>query len=872
MKNSIIYITLIILLGSLCSCSLEEAYTPVTTEGTVEFVPRLTNFNGVNIGTKAGGDNGETLDVETAIYNAFLLLFKPDGKDEGAGDLISLIEINTDAQGNAYPQKVPTRLFEGLESITACYIANVPKTFVAGIDNISKLSDAVLELQYPENSIGVPPLLDRDNNPDTDNNVHAIPMFGMDEIAKPNIGAVSEIHVKRLFAKVIVNISVSMTSGLLQSPDAFYDFKSYTLANVPKRVNLKSIDIDEDNSSWFTGGQDGSFAEKLTISVQNGKVYDTDADDSKKKSHTFSFYVPEYILQPTEYKDATYESDKENQKYKPSLIPQGALPISLTINGILRDNNNQDTSVSYIIYLGGDAYDDFRSLRNTCYTHNIKIMGTDHITDDEASVETPPLNLVDMYGQSANCYIISNTGRYQLDTYKGVIKNITSSTPKLRGTPKTTPIWNVSENVITIITEDGATNEDKIIFTVNGDTPGGDVSVGNALLALTDDKGNILWSWHIWFNESDNRADLEENLDKYPSDDGKWNSFYMMNRALGATSAIDLDFTGLISGLNGFLWRDGLYYQWGRKDPMRSSSINLDELEENAPYENSILNPTTLYSGWEAMSDTEGWEGWTNDKSTDDPCPPGYRVPSSSVWRGQNPDQSASLGDFHLTTTIAYTYHLQDSSNDGTSTFVFYPYQGYLTSSGNIDLDEVDTAFGDYPHEVLVDVPNWQIGKEISWSDILSMISGATVYRCRRIKYKYDYTYTHSYLWATDKSLLWSYGRAQIDEGWFTSDNNIAEYVVNSGNLSYREERIQTGSFFGVPIYTTKYYYNGPKWNNDDRKVTNPTLVDAFTGFSEVNNAVKNYLKGQSISSHMYQYDNPEIDMTKSCQIRCVKE
>lgn len=868
MKNSIIYITLIILLGSLCSCSLEEAYTPVTTEGTVEFVPRLTNFNGVNIGTKAGGDNGETLDVETAIYNAFLLLFKPDGKDEGAGDLISLIEINTDAQGNAYPQKVPTRLFEGLESITACYIANVPKTFVAGIDNISKLSDAVLELQYPENSIGVPPLLDRDNNPDTDNNVHAIPMFGMDEIAKPNIGAVSEIHVKRLFAKVIVNISVSMTSGLLQSPDAFYDFKSYTLANVPKRVNLKSIDIDEDNSSWFTGGQDGSFAEKLTISVQNGKVYDTDADDSKKKSHTFSFYVPEYILQPTEYKDATYESDKENQKYKPSLIPQGALPISLTINGILRDNNNQDTSVSYIIYLGGDAYDDFRSLRNTCYTHNIKIMGTDHITDDEASVETPPLNLVDMYGQSANCYIISNTGRYQLDTYKGVIKNITSSTPKLRGTPKTTPIWNVSENVITIITEDGATNEDKIIFTVNGDTPGGDISVGNALLALTDKDGNVLWSWHLWFNAPNNRADLEENLDKYPDNNGNWNNLYMMNRALGATSAIDLDLTGWITSLNGFLWSDGLYYQWGRKDPLRSNSNTIDSSNSNATYSNSILNPTTLYSGW--TTNIEGG-GWSVDKSVNDPCPPGYKVPHSDIWRDSNPDQTGiSIGNQTISTTTqaAYTYHLSAFSNDGTSTFVFYPYEGHLDSSGKHHTTEGDTFYDALPDDMIYEYgkPDWEIGRKVSLRDIEALIKSITPYRFRRIRYKYNYSLNHNYLWSVDGMLLCSYGQYEIGDGFLGlfADDNIAGYHRCPGEVDY--------SYYWNGFFDNGYKYNGVRWKEEEeREYTNPTALQV--GRSEVNKFIKDYLKTQQgIDRNLYKYMKPDIDATKICQVRCVKE
>lgn len=66
---------------------------------------------------------------------------------------------------------------------------------------------------------------------------------------------------------------------------------------------------------------------------------------------------------------------------------------------------------------------------------------------------------------------------------------------------------------------------------------------GNALVAIRDTEGTILWSFHLWISP------VETVL--YP------NGYYVLDRNLGARS----NTKGEISS-----W--GLYYQWGRKDPM----------------------------------------------------------------------------------------------------------------------------------------------------------------------------------------------------------------------------------------------------------------------------------------------------------------
>ncbi|MCD8276166.1 MAG: hypothetical protein LUC96_14505 [Alistipes sp.] len=54
---------------------------------------------------------------------------------------------------------------------------------------------------------------------------------------------------------------------------------------------------------------------------------------------------------------------------------------------------------------------------------------------------------------------------------------------------------------------------------------------GNALIAVKDQQGRIMWSWHIWC--TDTPADQVYMTNKYG------NSYTFMDRSLGATSALD---------------------------------------------------------------------------------------------------------------------------------------------------------------------------------------------------------------------------------------------------------------------------------------------------------------------------------------------
>lgn len=92
---------------------------------------------------------------------------------------------------------------------------------------------------------------------------------------------------------------------------------------------------------------------------------------------------------------------------------------------------------------------------------------------------------------------------------------------------------------------------------------------GNAVVGIFSDDGKILWSFHVWCPTID--PTTEENLKTY---DGH----KVMPMTLGADNP---------KGNNGA--NLGLYYQWGRKDPLgRARSLDQYEKEDNNKYIGSI--------------------------------------------------------------------------------------------------------------------------------------------------------------------------------------------------------------------------------------------------------------------------------------------
>ena len=160
---------------------------------------------------------------------------------------------------------------------------------------------------------------------------------------------------------------------------------------------------------------------------------------------------------------------------------------------------------------------------------------------------------------------------------------------------------------------------------------------GNAVVAIKNAGGTILWSWHIWFTDDD----IEASAQTYPG------GAVFMDRNLGALAVTDASATS----------HYGLLYQWGRKDPFLNSKSNLSGdiqpvshwtpalrgTAQGIVYVSSAADlPTAAAAvqtpnnfiycynkGWCSDLSATGGDFWGEDKTIFDPCPQGWKIPSS---------------------------------------------------------------------------------------------------------------------------------------------------------------------------------------------------------------------------------------------------
>lgn len=364
---------------------------------------------------------------------------------------------------------------------------------------------------------------------------------------------------------------------------------------------------------------------------------------------------------------ATYVEDnqtKEVKMFQESQIYDVIL--NLRTEGSINEFIEKENDVNYINLSPYDT-ENQNFMSANCYVIDI-----DDLTER--------INNVAEEGPAGYCF----TGSVMGNGLRGVVTDGSVSFPTsdavIRGATSARVVWESSRDLITNV----QLQHEYVRFIVNK------AEEGNAVLAVTDASGKILWSWHIWITE-----DPTKNPLKVTTNPSLGETISILDRNLGALSnSPGSDDATLFSTF-------GLYYQWGRKDPLpgpiekntftslispvydgfSEEMTNLYANSFGSGIEASIENPMNYMYCDDSPYYQYNWmqrpidflwglnTGGKIQKTIYDPCPFGYRVANEEIQslfeNAESVSQTAGKG-----VTVTSAGNVQ----------VFFPYAGFIGS------------------------------------------------------------------------------------------------------------------------------------------------------------------------------------------------
>lgn len=331
--------------------------------------------------------------------------------------------------------------------------------------------------------------------------------------------------------------------------------------------------------------------------------------------------------------------------------------------------------------------------------------------DINSSTGTERYNLASSTGgaaveNTANCYVINAPGKYSLPlVYGNAIKNGAANSAAYVSTrTRSTLLKNFVNHLGNAITDpyiynnSGCTPADAVLVwegrlnmvrdvalsadgkSIEFDIPAASIRQGNAVVAVCDKNGTVMWSWHLWVTDvkpSDSWVSVDNGSVVYSLQQCNLGQIYGGDVTQFLPSAVTVRFTQKnvpegnqpltvdipVSQETATITTPNChpYYQWGRKDPMISGIKEFYDAAHNeldgihiltadfgtnhlAEIEASIQHPGVFYHSTEDnLSDVSPFYQnlWNinmanpslsasnpqNVKTVYDPCPVGMKVP-----------------------------------------------------------------------------------------------------------------------------------------------------------------------------------------------------------------------------------------------------
>ena len=302
-------------------------------------------------------------------------------------------------------------------------------------------------------------------------------------------------------------------------------------------------------------------------------------------------------------------------------------------------------------------------------------------------------NYVDLSGggETANCYLINKAGEYMFPIIKGngskgVI--ISGDTADIPDAADAGIVWQDADIIASVGVHKGY-----VVFETTQTW-----RKGNAVLAVKNAEGTILWSWHIW---STDYVLGSNDIPVY--NHSKKNLYKMMARTLGETNGA------------------APFYQFGRKDPFPARSVDAVKLGSSGSLEASIQQPDIFFansgSDWCTSSRINWWDAGCSaynssttsastlrgNKTIYDPCPAGYRVPPDDAFTnftttGTNTESTSEINSPSPDATSFYRndYTYRFYTGNGSNTISLKAMGGLNAATGQY-LSYIAYYYGAHP-------------------------------------------------------------------------------------------------------------------------------------------------------------------------------
>lgn len=361
-----------------------------------------------------------------------------------------------------------------------------------------------------------------------------LPMTGSMKSVNIKVGANTlsgTLVLTRMVAKVELKIKVKENSGI--------NITNLKIYNLPKNSYYVSGTADATNTTWLNSG-----GISLSSTTTVGTIFYM--FENRRGTKTISAQ-----------KDKTTANAPAHATY-------------VEINGTIGT-----VTAKWTVYLGENNTSDFNIKRNGNYTYNITLNDV-AATDTRVVVDFTGTEDLSSAG-TANCYLAKKVNTWY--KFKATVRGNGAATAALISPTGSALAANaaISPTSAELVWEtnghgqiiQGVILKDGYVYFKTGPK-----AEGNAVIAVKDGSGNVLWSWHIWKTHF--------SLAEIPMQTYKTNprimdvsSYYnglvsrnliMMDRNVGAEAEILYNSDTEEKAL-------GLFYQFGRKDPFPSGKI-----------------------------------------------------------------------------------------------------------------------------------------------------------------------------------------------------------------------------------------------------------------------------------------------------------